>query len=290
MRIGRQSRSVAQFVAIILHPLLREAAFQKGTRVHSGGRVALEINEVAGLVAVAGVEEMIEADFEQGGQRRIGRDVAADSGIFLVLAVHHGHGVPANQALDAALQRAVAGIGKLLRPPGWCSHTACSAGPVHRRRSCAHAAPGRQSTRCRAPRLLLQPPGRRPRSTPPVRLRGRSSSTFRRDREFQNRTYGLCSATFTSNEPSRQSDSLPAGISVSHVNQIGFVESRSHHVCAAPINRCVIFASASFISHVRKRATAFAPDTGDPLSGKRIQPKRENSKKAQLFAGSDFTA
>ena len=37
--------------------------------------------------------------------------MAADAGIFLVLAMHHGHRVPADQALDAALQMTIAGIG-----------------------------------------------------------------------------------------------------------------------------------------------------------------------------------
>ncbi len=36
--------------------------------------------------------------------------MAADTGIFLVLAVHHGHRVPADQALDAPLQHAISGI------------------------------------------------------------------------------------------------------------------------------------------------------------------------------------
>ena len=96
------------------------AAFQEGAGVDAGRSMALEIDEIAGLVAVSGVEEMIEADFEQRGQRRIGRDVAADSGIFLVLPMHHRHGIPANQALDAALHRAVAGVRQLLPRPGWC--------------------------------------------------------------------------------------------------------------------------------------------------------------------------
>src|SRR5258708_38446671 len=36
--------------------------------------------------------------------------MAADAGIFLVLAMHHRHGVPAHQALDSPLQSAVTGI------------------------------------------------------------------------------------------------------------------------------------------------------------------------------------
>ena len=37
--------------------------------------------------------------------------MAADAGIVLVGAHHHGHGVPADQALDAPLHGAVAGVG-----------------------------------------------------------------------------------------------------------------------------------------------------------------------------------
>ena len=79
--------------------------------------MALEIDEVAGLVLIArrvawvlGMKEVVEADFEQGGQRRICRDMAADARVLLVLAVDHGHRVPANEAFDAALHLAVAGV------------------------------------------------------------------------------------------------------------------------------------------------------------------------------------
>ena len=94
--------------------LLGQTAFEEGAGIDAGRGVALEINQVAGLVAVAAVEEMVEPDLEQRRQRRIGRDVAADAVVVFVLVRHHGHGVPADQALDAALQRAVAGIGHFL--------------------------------------------------------------------------------------------------------------------------------------------------------------------------------
>ena len=114
VRIGGKARRVAQLVAEILQVLFGEAAFEEGAAVDARRGVALEINQVARLIAVAGVEEMIEADFQQRGERRVGGNVAADAGIVLVLPDHHGHGVPANQALDAALHRAVAGIGGFL--------------------------------------------------------------------------------------------------------------------------------------------------------------------------------
>ena len=76
--------------------------------------MALEVDEVAGLVAVAGVKEVIEAHFEQGGKRCICRDVAADTVIFLILAGDHGHGVPAGEAFDLAFQLAIAGVGNFV--------------------------------------------------------------------------------------------------------------------------------------------------------------------------------
>ena len=94
--------------------LLGKAAFQEGARVDARRGVALEIDEVAGLVAIAGVKEMMETDFQQRGERCVGGDVAADAGVVLVLAHDHGHGVPAGEAFDAALHGAVAGIRHLV--------------------------------------------------------------------------------------------------------------------------------------------------------------------------------
>src|SRR5258708_251400 len=53
---------------------------------------------------------MIEANFQQRGQRRIRGNMAADARIFLVLAMHHRHGIPAHQALDSPLESAVTGV------------------------------------------------------------------------------------------------------------------------------------------------------------------------------------
>ncbi len=114
VRIRGEAGRIAQFVAEIAQVLFGEAAFEEGARVDAGGGVALEVDEVARLVAVGGVEEMVEAHFEEGGQRGVGGDVAADAGIVFVLADHHGHGVPAREALDAPLHGAVAGVGNFL--------------------------------------------------------------------------------------------------------------------------------------------------------------------------------
>ena len=40
--------------------------------------------------------------------------MSTDAGVFLILAMHHRHCIPANQRFDAALHFAIAGIGQLL--------------------------------------------------------------------------------------------------------------------------------------------------------------------------------
>ena len=57
---------------------------------------------------------MIEADFEQIGDRRVGGDVAAELGMLAVGAHHHRERVPAHDRDDALLDLEVAGILRLL--------------------------------------------------------------------------------------------------------------------------------------------------------------------------------
>ncbi len=57
---------------------------------------------------------MIEADFGERRERSVGGEMAADVGVVLVGTHHHGHGVPADQALNAALNRAIARVGDFL--------------------------------------------------------------------------------------------------------------------------------------------------------------------------------
>src|SRR5258708_759084 len=98
----------------VLEVLFGQPAFEKGARVDAGRGVALEVYVIAGLVPVAGMEEMVVTDLFERGERGIGRDMTPDAGIVLVGTDHHAHGVPADQALYAALECAVAGIRLLL--------------------------------------------------------------------------------------------------------------------------------------------------------------------------------
>ncbi len=102
---------LAQFVPEVLQMLLVQTAFQKRAGVYTGRGVALEVDKIAGLIAVTSVEEMVVADFGQRGERRVGGDMAADAAVVLIGAHHHGHGVPADQALDPPLDGPVARVG-----------------------------------------------------------------------------------------------------------------------------------------------------------------------------------
>ena len=55
---------IAQFVAEVFEMLLGEASFEEGSRVDARRGVALEVDEVARLIPVAAMKEMIEADFD----------------------------------------------------------------------------------------------------------------------------------------------------------------------------------------------------------------------------------
>src|SRR6266851_4450429 len=71
--------------------------------------MALKIDGVAFELLGARAEEMIEAHFVERCRRSISGNVAADVVLDAVRAYHHGQGVPADEALDTALEFLVAG-------------------------------------------------------------------------------------------------------------------------------------------------------------------------------------
>ena len=100
----------------------------------------LEEDEVAELPACrAGAEEMVEADLEQVGGRRITGDVAAElgraAGLDAVGAHHHRQRIPAHERGEALLHREIAGEGRLR-----LERDAVDVGRRHRRQP-AQAAP-----------------------------------------------------------------------------------------------------------------------------------------------------
>ncbi len=113
VRIGREAAAGFQFAAKILQLLDAEAAFEKRARINARSSVALEIDSVAFKLFGARAEEMVEANFVESGGGSVGGDVAADVVLHAVGANDHGQSVPANKALDAALEFLVAGEERL---------------------------------------------------------------------------------------------------------------------------------------------------------------------------------
>ena len=113
MGIRRQPAALGQFLPEILQMLLVQPAFEKSARIHSGRGVPLEINEVARKIFRASAEKMILRHLVKRRRRCERPDVSAHvrRGIRLH---HHRHRVPADDALDAAFDVAVAGKCRLL--------------------------------------------------------------------------------------------------------------------------------------------------------------------------------
>jgi hypothetical protein len=114
VRIGRESGLGAQLVTEIAEVRLVEPPLEKAARIDTGRGVSLVVDDVGLAPAVPAAEEVVEAYFVEGRRRRKRRDVAADP-VRLAIAAHdHGQRVPPDEALDAALDLAVAGKRHLL--------------------------------------------------------------------------------------------------------------------------------------------------------------------------------
>jgi hypothetical protein len=74
--------------------------------------MALEEHQIAVLLVRFAAEEVVEADLVQRCAGGVGGNVSTQGAVLFVGPYHHGHGVPAHQALDAAFQLAVAGVGR----------------------------------------------------------------------------------------------------------------------------------------------------------------------------------
>src|SRR5262249_42046002 len=113
MRVRGEPASCRQLPAEVLELSHGETAFKERAGIDPRRGMALEVDLVAaGRFRAA--EEMVEADLEKRCSRGVGGYMAADAGLVLVGTHHHGHGIPANQTLDAPLGLAVAGKRRLL--------------------------------------------------------------------------------------------------------------------------------------------------------------------------------
>src|SRR5207253_5417005 len=80
-----------------------QAAFQERARIHSRRGVTLVIDDVPVACLRTRPKKVVECDIVKVRGRGISRNVSADAVLLFVGADHHGHGVPAHQALDPPL-------------------------------------------------------------------------------------------------------------------------------------------------------------------------------------------
>ena len=110
VRIGGQPAAGLQLAAEVHQVLLGQAAQEKRPGVDSRRGMPLEEDLVGRLRALFAAEEVVEGHFIERGGRGEGGDMPADAAAELVRADDHRHGVPADDALDAAFDLAVAGV------------------------------------------------------------------------------------------------------------------------------------------------------------------------------------
>ena len=113
MRIGGQPLA-ADLLAEIDQLLVAETTLHVGAGVNARRAVALEIDQVAAMLLVAGMPEMHEAGVVERRRRLEARNVAAKLRGLLVRLDDDRGGVPAHVAADELLDLAVAGMGRLL--------------------------------------------------------------------------------------------------------------------------------------------------------------------------------
>ena len=110
----RREAVATDLEAEIVEVLLVETPFEECSGIDAGGGVSLEIDVVAGIVAVLAAKEVVEPHLVQGGRRSKRREVSADA-LFAVVGLDHHHGrVPPNKPPDPPFQIGVAGILGLL--------------------------------------------------------------------------------------------------------------------------------------------------------------------------------
>ncbi len=112
MRVGAQARP-ADLAPVVLQVGLVEETLQVGAGVDAGGRVRLEVDQVAALFGAVAAEEVVESDFEQIGRGGIAGDMAAQFAIGAVGAHHHGQRIPAQRGAQPGFDLQVARVGRL---------------------------------------------------------------------------------------------------------------------------------------------------------------------------------
>ncbi len=108
MRVGREPTALRQFLPKVLKALFVNTSFEECACVDARGGVPLYIGHVTDEVTRARAQKVVERHFVKRGRGRVRGDVSTQTGRFAVGIYHHGHRIPANVALNATFQVAVA--------------------------------------------------------------------------------------------------------------------------------------------------------------------------------------
>ena len=106
--------SGSQIAAEVVQLLFRQTSFQKGAGIDARRSMSLKEDQVAAARMIRPAKEVIESHFVQRRTGRVRRNVAANALVLAVRLDHHRHRVPANNALDAPLDLAIARKRRLL--------------------------------------------------------------------------------------------------------------------------------------------------------------------------------
>jgi len=94
--------------------LLADASFEESAGVDARRRVSLDVQQVAAVIFIDGVEKVVEADVVERRRRSEAGDVTAHAGALGVGAHDGGHRVPADDRADAPFQHQIAGAAVFL--------------------------------------------------------------------------------------------------------------------------------------------------------------------------------
>src|SRR5208337_3818001 len=103
----------SQLAAEVHQVLFGQSPQEKRPGIDTRHGMPLEEDLVGRHSALLTAKKVVESHFVKSRSRGVGGDMPADAAAGLVRANDHCHGVPANDALDAALDLAVAGIRRL---------------------------------------------------------------------------------------------------------------------------------------------------------------------------------
>ena len=114
VRVAREPAAVGELAAEILQLFLGDPPLDERPGVDAGGGMPLKIDLIAGEIVAAAADEVVHRHLDERRRRGEGGDVPTDALVLAIGADDHRHRVPADHALDPALDLPVAGEERLL--------------------------------------------------------------------------------------------------------------------------------------------------------------------------------